>query len=207
MATPSKEGKKLIEYNCKNGVYNLGGDDSTIKPLGYLTSITLDKNIQTKDIYGDGDLQLSILSDKGSTGTLEMTAKDDEFDVDLGFAMKITQGLADIQVLQNKSIAIGFECYITTTDGITKTKKVWLLGVNVSPASDGLSQNTDTINEKTASYGITVKGTNLKATGGATDYVDANGNTIKVYKITSLPSDTGYATFLDSVPVPTAKNA
>lgn len=207
MATPSKEGKKLIEYNCKNGVYNLGGDDSTIKPLGYLASITLDKNIQTKDIYGDGDLQLSILSDKGSTGTLEMTAKDDEFDIDLGFAMKITQGLADIQVLQNKSIAIGFECYITTTDGITKTKKVWLLGVNVSPASDGLSQNTDTINENTASYGITVKGTNLKATGGATDYVDANGNTIKVYKITSLPSDTGYATFLDSVPVPTAKNA
>lgn len=207
MATPSKEGKKLIEYNCKNGVYNLGGDDSTIKPLGYLTSVTLDKNIQTKDIYGDGDLQLSILSDKGSTGTLEMTAKDDEFDIDLGFAMKITQGLADIQVLQNKSIAIGFECYITTIDGITKTKKVWLLGVNVSPASDGLSQNTDTINENTASYGITVKGTNLKATGGATDYVDANGNTIKVYKITSLPSDTGYATFLDSVPVPTAKNA
>ena len=205
MATPSKEGKTLIEYNCKNGVYNLGGDDSTIKPLGYLSSITLDKNIQTKDIYGDGDLQLSILSDKGFTGTLEMTAKDDEFDVDLGFAMKISQGLAAIQVLQNKTIAIGFETYITTEDGVTKTKKVWLLGVNVSPASDGLNQNTEQINENSASYGITVKGTYLKATGGTTDYVDANGNTIKVYKVTSIPSDTGYATFLDSVPVPTVK--
>lgn len=205
MATPSKEGKALIEYNCKNGVYNLGGDDSTIKPLGYLSSITLDKNIQTKDIYGDGDLQLSILSDKGFTGTLEMTAKDDDLDVDLGFAMKISQGLAAIQVLQNKTIAIGFETYITTKDGVTKTKKVWLLGVNVSPASDGLNQNTEQINENTASYGITVKGTYLKATGGTTDYVDANGNTIKVYKVTSIPSDTGYATFLDSVPVPTVK--
>lgn len=205
MATPSKEGKTLIEYNCKNGVYNLGGDDSTIKPLGYLSSITLDKNIQTKDIYGDGDLQLSILSDKGFTGTLEMTAKDDDLDVDLGFAMKISQGLAAIQVLQNKTIAIGFETYITTEDGVTKTKKVWLLGVNVSPASDGLNQNTEQINENTASYGITVKGTFLKATGGTADYVDANGNTIKVYKVTSIPSDTGYATFLDSVPVPTVK--
>ena len=205
MATPSKEGKTLIEYNCKNGVYNLGGDDSTIKPLGYLSSITLDKNIQTKDIYGDGDLQLSILSDKGFTGTLEMTAKDDDLDVDLGFAMKISQGLAAIQVLQNKTIAIGFETYITTEDGVTKTKKVWLLGVNVSPASDGINQNTEQINENTASYGITVKGTYLKATGGTTDYVDANGNTIKVYKVTSIPSDTGYATFLDSVPVPTVK--
>ena len=205
MATPSKEGKTLIEYNCKNGVYNLGGDDSTIKPLGYLSSITLDKNIQTKDIYGDGDLQLSILSDKGFTGTLEMTAKDDDLDVDLGFAMKISQGLAAIQVLQNKTIAIGFETYITTEDGVTKTKKVWLLGVNVSPASDGLNQNTEQINENSASYGITVKGTYLKATGGTTDYVDTNGNTIKVYKVTSVPSDTGYATFLDSVPVPTVK--
>lgn len=204
MATPSKEGKKLIEYNCRNGVYNTGSDE-TIKPLGYLTSVTLDKNIQTKDIYGDGDLQLSILSDKGSTGTLEMTAKDDEFDIDLGFAMQITQGLADIQVLQNKSIAIGFECYVTTADGVTKTKKVWLLGVNVSPASDGLSQNTDTINESTASYAITVKGTNLKATTGTDDYVDKNGNTIKVYKVTAMPSDANYATFLDSVPVPTSK--
>ena len=114
-------------------------------------------------------------------------------------------GLAAIQVLQNKTIAIGFETYITTEDGVTKTKKVWLLGVNVSPASDGLNQNTEQINENSASYGITVKGTYLKATGGTTDYVDANGNTIKVYKVTSIPSDTGYATFLDSVPVPTVK--
>ena len=205
MATPSKEGKTLIEYNCKNGVYSLGGNAAEIKPLGYLSSITLDKNIQTKDIYGDGDLQLSILSDKGFTGTLEMTAKDDDLDVDLGFAMKISQGLAAIQVLQNKTIAIGFETYITTEDGVTKTKKVWLLGVNVSPASDGLNQNTEQINENTASYGITVKGTYLKATGGTSDYVDTNGNTIKVYKVTSVPSDTGYATFLDSVPVPTVK--
>lgn len=123
MATPSKTGKKLIEYNCKNGVYNLGGTDTSIKPLGYLSSFTLDKNVSTKDIYGDGDLQLSILSDKGMTGTLEMTAKDDDFDKDLGFAMAITQGLAEVQVLQNKTIAIGFETYVTMADGSTKTKK------------------------------------------------------------------------------------
>lgn len=203
MATPSKSGKKLIEYNCKNGVYNLGGSDSSIKPLGYLSSFTLDKNMSTKDIYGDGELQLSIISDKGSTGTLEMTARDDEFEKDLGFAMAISNGLAEIQVLQNKPISIGFEAYVTMADGTTKTKKVWLLGVNVAPAGDSLSQNTDDINENMASYGITVKGTNLKATGGATDYVDANGNTIKVFKVSALPTDTGYSTFLDSVPVPT----
>ena len=199
MTTPSKAGKKLIEFNCKNGVYAINDE---VKPLGYLVSNTLDKSISTKDIYGDGELQLSVLSDRGMTGTLEMTARDNEFETDLGFVKAIAQGLADVQVLQNKTIAVGYENYILTADGVTKTKKVWLLGVNVSPASDSLSQNTDTTNEATASYGLTVKGVNLKDSEGSADFVDENGNTMKVFKVSCLPTDEGYETFLDSVPTP-----
>ena len=199
---PNKEGKKLIEFNCKNGVYAV---NDAVNPLGYLVSITLDKNLSTKDIYGDGELQLSVLSDKGMTGSLEMTARDDEFEVALGFIKEILGGIADIQALENKKIDIGYETYILTKDGVTKTKKVWLLGVQVSPESDSLSQNTDTTNEATASYGITVTGKNLKASGGTDDFVDENGNTLKVFKISALPTDEGYATFLDTVPTPTAK--
>lgn len=198
---PNKEGKKLIEFNCKNGVYSVDGTE--VKPLGYLVSNTLDKSISTKDIYGDGELQLSVLSDRGMTGTLEMTARDDEFETDLGFVKVIAQGLADVQVLQNKTISVGYENYILTADGVTKTKKVWLLGVNIAPASDSLSQNTDTTNEATASYGTTIKGVNLKGSDGS-DYTDENGNTIKVFKVSCLPGDEGYETFLDSVPTPTA---
>ena len=202
MATPNKTGKKLIEYNCKNGVYSVDGTE--VKPLGYLVSNTLDKSISTKDIYGDGELQLSVLSDRGMTGTLEMTARDDEFETDLGFVKVIAQGLADVQVLQNKTISVGYENYILTADGITKTKKVWLLGVNVAPASDSLSQNTDTTNEATASYGLTVKGVNLKDNTGSADFVDENGNTLKIFKVSSVPGQDGYNTFLDSVPTPKA---
>ena len=205
MAIPSKQGKKLIEYNCKNGVYNLGGSDSTIKPLGYLTAVTLEKNSSTKDIYGDGELVLSVLRDKGSTGTLEMTVRDDDFEKDLGFLQEIEQGLAEVQILRNANIAVGFECYITKADGTTITKKVWLLGVQVAPAGDSLAQNTDDTNEATASYGLTVKGVNLQAASGTGDYVDSNGNTKKVYKISCLPTDSNYATFFDTVPVPKAK--
>lgn len=203
MRTPNKANKKLIEYNCKNGVYAVDGE---VKDLGYLVSNTLDKNIATKDLYGDGYLLLSVLTDKGMTGTLETTARDDEFEQDLGFVKAIAQGLADVQVLQNKTISIGYETYILTADGIVKTKKVWLLGVNVAPPSESLSQNTDTTNESTASYGITVKGVNLKGADG-NDYVDENGNTIKVFKVSSVPTDDGYDTFLDSEPVPTVKTA
>ena len=203
MATPNKTGKKLIEFNCKNGVYSVDGTE--VKPLGYLVSNTLDKSISTKDIYGDGELQLSVLSDRGMTGTLEMTARDDEFETDLGFVKVIAQGLADVQVLQNKTISVGYENYILTADGVTKTKKVWLLGVNVAPASDSLSQNTDTTNEATASYGLTVKGVNLKDNTGSADFVDENGNTLKIFKVSSVPGQDGYDTFLDSVPTPKAR--
>ena len=203
MATPNTQGKTLIEYNCKNGVYALA---SEIKPLGYLASVTTDKNISTKDVYGDGELNLSLITDKGGTGSLELTARDSEFEQDLGFAMEIANGLAEVQVLENKTIAVGFESYITLANGVTKTKKVWLLGVNVAPAGDSLSQNTDTTNEATASYGITIKGVNLKDSAGTADYTDENGNTKKVFKISCLPGQAGYETFLDSVPVPKAKS-
>ena len=94
---------------------------------------------------------------------------------------------------------------VRSTDN--QDKKIWFLGVNVSPAGQSLSQNTDGINETTASYPITIKGTNLKAVGGTDDFVDVNGNTIKVFKVSSVPTDDGYATFLDSVPVPTELKA
>lgn len=210
MATPSKNGKNIIEFNCKNGVYSLydGSAYGTVKPLGYLTAISTEKNIDTKDIYGDGEVIYSQTNDKGSTGSLELSARDDDFEKDLGFAMAISQGLAEAQILESKVVAIGAECYIVVKDAngaITqKTKKVWWLNVSVSPASTSLSQNTDTTNEATVSYPLTIKGVNLQAASGSVDYVDANGNTRRIFKVSALPTDSGYATFLDTVPTPKA---
>lgn len=203
MATPSKAGKTLLQYNCKNGVYSVDGQQ--VNPLGFLASITTDKNTSSTDKYGDGELQVTLISDKGSTGTLEMTARDTEFEIALGFMKELSNGLGEVQVVENKTISIGFETYMMGADGIQKTKKVWFLGVNVAPAGESISQTTDAINDTTASYPITIKGVNLKATGGSADYVDANGNTIKVFKLSSVPTDSNYATFLESVPVPTSK--
>ena len=124
--------------------------------------------------------------------------------------MEIEQGLAEVQVLGSEDIAIGAECYIIVKDktsgrAVQKTKKVWWLNCNVSPAGTSLSQNTDGINESTASYGLTIKGVNLRGADGNTEYVDANGNTRKTFKISCLPDNANYATFLDTVPVPKAK--
>jgi hypothetical protein len=208
MAVPSKAGKNIIEFNCKNGVYSVDGQ--TVKPLGYLTAISTEKNVDTKDIYGDGEIVLSQMNDKGSTGSLEMTARDDDFEKDLGFEMEIEQGLAEVQVLGNVDIAVGAECYIVVKDktsgkAVQKTKKVWWLNVNVSPAGTSLSQNTDTTNEATVSYPLTIKGVNLMGEDGVAEYVDANGNTRKIFKVSCLPDNANYETFLDKPPVPKAK--
>lgn len=208
MAVPSKAGKNIIEFNCKNGVYSVDG--KTVNPLGYLTSISTEKNVDTKEIYGDGEIIYSQMNDKGSTGSLEMTARDDDFEKSLGFEMEIEQGLAEVQVLGNVDIAVGAECYIivkdaTTGKAVQKTKKVWWLNVNVSPAGTSLSQNTDSTNESTVSYPLTIKGVNLMGADGITEYVDENSNTRKIFKISCLPDNANYATFLDTVPVPKAK--
>ena len=208
MAVPSKAGKNIIEFNCKNGVYS--PDGQTVKPLGYLTAISTEKNVDTKDIYGDGEIILSQMNDKGSTGSLEMTARDDDFEKDLGFEMEIEQGLAEAQILSSESIAVGAECYIVVKDktsgkAVQKTKKVWWLNVNVAPAGTSLSQNTDSTNEATVSYPLTIKGVNLMGADGVSEYVDENGNTRKIFKISCVPDNSNYATFLDTVPVPKAK--
>ncbi len=198
----SKANKNFIEYNCKNGVYSVDG--SEVKPLNYLVSVMLDRAITQTNKYGDGEVILSKLDDSGFSGTLEMTAHDEDLEKDLGFIEEIAQGTADVQVLENKNISIGFETYVTNDAGVTTTKKIWLLNVNVAPASESYSQNTDSTNEATASYGLTVKGVNKKTATGDEDYRDVNGNTKKVYKVRAVPTDNGYGTFFATVPVPTA---
>ena len=38
------------------------------------------KKLATKELYGDGDLQLLLVNDKGFTGTIGMTASDEDYE-------------------------------------------------------------------------------------------------------------------------------
>lgn len=201
----SKEGKTLIEYNIKNVVYSVDGE--TIKPWTYASALQLQRSSESKDIYGDGELQLSILTDNGMTGNIDATARDTDFEKDLGFVMDMDNGTGEVSIVQNKSISIGAEVYITTADGTTKVKKKWWFGVNITPASESLSQNTTTINEAVASYGMTVKGVPLMDSTGLAEYKDENGVGRKCFSKTSLPTDSDYAEFLSTVAKPNAKAA
>jgi len=202
----SKAGKPLISFNVKNGVYSTDG--IAIKPLNFLTALSREKSQTTKDIYGDGELQLSINNDQGYTGTLTMTAADPDYNKDLGMTMELVGGSV-ANVTQHKSIRhyIGLESYdmITLPDGSTFEKvtgKIWICGVTASAPSETLNQNTTDFNENNVDYPLAINGVDLKNTAGDAIYVDANGLTYKAFSAKSLPGAADYADFLLKPPVP-----
>lgn len=204
MATPSKENKELVSFNIQNVVYSI--DHSAVKPAGYAVGISLQRNQETKDIYGDGKLQLSIVTDKSLSGNLDMTTRDNDFERDLGMLMKAESGgEVEVSVPKNIPIDIGAEVYIINKDGEKKVKRCWWFNVTVGGASDTYNQTTETINEANASYPITVAGTPLMASTGSVEYKDSNGLGRTAYKFSAMPGDAVYETFLDSVPVPKAE--
>lgn len=206
----SKTGKTLISFNVKNGQFAVKGSSSYESPqsLTWLTKFSKEKNLSTKPIYGDGEMQITLVNDKGFTGIIGMTAQDIEYNKALGFAKDIDGGLAEVKQLSIVENALYFETDYCGKDGVTKTKKVWVFGVETQAPSESLDQNGDDISESNVEYNLTIKGTNLKDTDGTTDYVDSTtGQTVKCYTYSKVPTDTGYSTFGSAVPVPKVQAA
>ena len=198
-----KTGKILIQFNVKNGQYAIyNGSTWTISPLTWLNSFSKEKDMTTEDVYGDGERQLRLVNDKGFTGTLGLTAQDVDYNKALGFNKVLSNGLAEVQQLSVIEHAIYFETQYTGKDGVMKTKKTWVFGVEAQAPSETYDQNTENINQSTIEYPITIKGVNTLASGGATEYKDANGNVVKTFTLSKIPGDTGYDTFENTVPTP-----
>ena len=198
-----KTGKTLIQFNVKNGQYAIKNNGSwTIAPLTWLNSFSKEKDMDTTDIFGDGERQLRLVNDKGFTGALGLTAQDYQYNKALGFNMELSNGLAEVQQLSAVEHCIYFETQYTGKDGIVKTKKTWVFGVEAQAPSETYDQNTDSINQSTIEYDITIKGVNTLDSTGQADYRDENGNTIKTYTLSKIPGDTGYDNFEATVPTP-----
>ncbi len=201
--TPKKDGKVLAQFNVKNAVYAFVGSNE-IKPLTFMNTFSKDRNINTTTLYGDGEAQVSLSSDRTISGAIGTTARDDEFEVDLGIAEKLSDGSkAELAVTSMKAINFGYETEFLGKEGITKTKKVWVLNVQVTPPNESLTQTQDNITQSSFDYNYTGYGEYVKAAEGEDDYVDpTTGCKLKAYTVSKVPGDKGYETFLDSVPTP-----
>ena len=203
MAKPDKTGKDLAQFNVKNAVYAPEGSTQTVKPLTWMNTFSKDRSITTHAFYGDGEMIVSLSSDRSVSGTIGATARDDDFEQDVGLAIAPDGGgTAEIAVKGMPRICFGFETDYIGADGARKVKKVWVFGMQVSPPNESLTQDQDDITQSTADYPYTAYGVDLMDNAGTAVYVDENGQTAKVYTLSKKPGDTGYETFLESVPVP-----
>ena len=197
---------KMFKFNVKNVKYSvpLAGVFGTPKDLAYANSISLEADYEETKLFGDGQILAVLGDDKGKTGTLSVINIEKEYEVDMKRAREIENGLADVQQRSSVEHAIYFEVD-AIEDGVAKTIKRWVFGVTTGKASESYEQTQDSPTINTYDYPLTVLGTNLKDTDGLADYKDENGNTIKVFYITSFPGDAGYATFESAVPTPKEK--
>lgn len=200
---------KMFKFNVKNVKYAVPGTNGTYgapKDLAYANSISLEADYDETKLFGDGQILAILGDDKGKTGTLSVTNIEKDYEIDMKRALEIDGGLADIQQRSSVEHAIYFEVD-AIEDGVGKTIKRWMFGVTTGKASETYEQTTDNPTINTYDYPLTVLGVNLKDALGDEDYTDENGNTIKVFYMTSFPGDTGYETFGNAVPTPKEKVA
>ena len=198
---------KLIKFNIKNVKYATKeelGTYSAPVDLAYANSLALEADYNEQKIYGDGQVIGILSDDKGKTGTLSVVDLNSDYEIACGRMMLVDGGIADIQQHASIEHAIYYEVD-ALKDGKPFTIKSWLFGCVTGKANESYQQTQDDPTVNTYNYPLTVMGVNLKASTGTEDYIDDNGNTVKVTRITSLPEDTGYATFGASVPTPKAK--
>lgn len=201
--TPDKTGKDLAQFNVKNAVYNIDGT-TEVKPLTWMNTFTKNRNVNVTALYGDGEVQVSLYADTTISGAIGTTARDEEFEKAIGLAVQLADAsLGEVAVNSVKKINFGFETEIIGKDGIVKVKKVWVFNVQVSPPNESLTQTQENITQSTVDYNYTGYGVNAKAENGTDDYINPEtGKTVRVYTASKKPTDTDYATFLESVPTP-----
>lgn len=177
-------------YNVKNGKYCLASDPETLKDLPGLISFTSSASINTQPDYLDGELQDTLVSDQGLTGSLVMGSDPVDLMLDIKAKVAVANGTADREIKSTEKINLYFEF----NDNKGTTGKVWLHNVIVTRPDSNLSQNTDNVNLNDTTLNFTVVGVNLKNNDGTTDYIE-DGGTVKIYKTTSKPSSPEYANF------------
>lgn len=201
----------LVRFNVQNVKYATKSGSGWGTPVAYGSAkkMALESEGSSKKIYGDGQVICTLVNDRGKKATLTVNNISDSFEIAAGRKMAVTGGVADVSQQKAVDFAVYFETCGMDDTGKEIVAKTWLFGVkSVARPAESFDQNTDDINESSFDLALEINGVNLKASGGATDYVDSStGKTVKVWQVTAMPTDTGYSTFENAVPTPTAPAA
>lgn len=192
-------------HGVDNAKYSMRGDDGsvgkTVVKFPYIKSVSFEPTLEQQPIYANNQKILATVSDQGYTGSIGTTAQDRDFEKSLGQIMDVSNGLADVNLNSLKRFDYYYEYKEETKNGVLYTVKVWVLNCEATKASKNhqTDTNTNTIGEY--SYPLTVYGDKIMDSEGKEVYTDENGNELTATRVISVPSDAGYKTFGDSVPI------
>jgi hypothetical protein len=195
--------KKIAEFNIENAKFAIKASGIYGTPIvfNHATSFGKEANSNLKDIYGDGRIVASFVSDNGLTGKLGLLAIDKEYETAMGRYLDVTGGLAEVKQLTVVPHAIYIETNVANEGQPVVLAKAWYLNVTSGKASETYSQNTDNINESNIEYPLNIRGEVLQDSTGTSDYIDpTTGKKVYVFRVIKLPSDADYETFGNSVP-------
>lgn len=194
---------KLKKYSIQNLKYSILTGDVYGPPidLAYAVSISLESDFDETKLYGDGEIIGVLADDKGKTGTLVVTNIEDDYEIACGRSLLISDGVADIGQRKHVQHAIYYEV-LGTENGVTKVFKHWLYNLYTGKPNETYQQTEDNPTLNNYEYSLTILGTNLRNLLDTADFIDAEGNKTKVFRVNSKPTDANYATFGDSVPSP-----
>lgn len=196
--SPAYHGIRNAKY-CVRGEGGAAG--STVASLAFAKSISFEPAVETLDVYANDQKVLALISDKGYSGEFGTTAQDRTFETSLGQSIEVENGTADINIIGYKRFDMYYEyTEYTSSNNLPYTVKVWVLNVEASKATKEYNTNEDTPTIGEYLYPITVYGDKILDKEGTNTYKDANGNELVATRVIAVPSDTGYATFGDSVP-------
>lgn len=206
MSINTTDKPKAISGLTNGKVASMGTDGwESPQPFEYLTALALNPIIGNSEVWADDERILRLPADAGQEGAIGTTARDKAFEAAAGYSMAIANSLAEIKTRGYKKFCFYYETsHVDPDTNLDYKVKSWILNTEIGKSSESNSTNQAAPTFAAFSYPIMVEGVNLKANGGATDYIGDDGFPVRVYKVSSYPGDTGYDTFGDAVPTPTA---
>jgi|GEM_PF-5409208 len=196
---------KEVIFNVKECKYAVAATPTVIKDVAYVDKISLQKNVSSQEVYGDGEVILEILADQGLSGALLLVNYPEDLLKDLGFLVEVDGGgLAEVAVQATKEVHIYVEVY-AHVDGQTKTVKMWIYNVTVQKPDLSYEQSKESPVFASFELPLKVLGVNLRDNTGLVDEVDADGMKTKVWRKYVKPGNTDYADFGTTFALPKAK--
>lgn len=200
----STPAQNLIRFNIRNAKYAFPLSDGSygdFVSMGTSTKMALEVDASEKEVYGDGECIIYYVNEKGKTGTLTQNNICNAYEIACGRKIMLENGLADVKPTKNTPHVIYFEICEMDGDNQISVAKCMLYGVTSTRPSENYDQNNGDINESSFDTTLKIKGIDALAADGGV-YIDAKGNTCRVWQLVKTPDMEGYGDFGKTVVIP-----